>query len=131
MTRPAWSWLAVYYLATPLFALADWLGANVRAAGLAGHPELRAGYYVVCTLAGALVHVRPSWSAAVGLLESSANVLLLVLAMLLPYYDAVASVAAGGGTGPLPMTPAFLINFLISGAVWTSVFYRSANKLHL
>ncbi len=127
--RPARSWIEVYYLATPLFALADWLGANVRAVGLAGHPEIRAGYYVICTVAGALVHVRPSWSAGVGLLESSANVLLLVLAVLLPYYDAVASVAAGGGTGALPMTPAFLANFLISGAVWTSVFYRSVRRL--
>jgi hypothetical protein len=127
--RPAWSWIEAYYLATPLFALADWLGANVRAVGLAGHPEIRAGYYVICTCAGALVHLRPSWSAGVGLLESSANVLLLVLAVVLPYYDAVASVAAGGGASPLPMTPGFLVNFLISGAVWTSVFHRSVRRL--
>ena len=85
----------LYYLATPAFAVADWLGANVRATGLAGHPEWRAGYYVACTLAGVLLHLRPRWTATVGLTEASVNVLLLVLAVMLPYFDAVSAAASG------------------------------------
>ncbi|MBI4521476.1 MAG: hypothetical protein HY701_11610 [Gemmatimonadetes bacterium] len=116
------AWVRAYYLATPLFALVDWLGANVRAVGLAGHPEWRAGYYAVCTIAGLLVHFRPRSAAYVGLVESSTNVLLLVLAVFLPYFDAVASVASGGTAFGLPFTARFVVNFLLSGAVWVAIF---------
>jgi hypothetical protein len=118
------AWVRAYYLATPLFALADWLGANVRAVGLAGHPEWRAGYYTACTLAGVLLHLQPRWAAGIGLLEASANVLLLVLAVVLPYLDAVASVAAGGTAIGLPFTFGFGVNFLLSGVVWVAIFQR-------
>lgn len=124
------SLVRLYYLATPAFAVADWLGANVRAVGLAGHPEWRAVYYAGCTLAGALIYLRPRWADAVGLGEASVNVLLLVLAVFVPYFDAVSAVAAGGlPPDALPFSGGFIINFLLSGAVWTFVFQQRASAL--
>jgi len=130
MTARASTLVRLYYLATPAFAVADWLGANVRAVGLAGHPEWRAVYYAVCTLAGALLYLRPRWSDAVGLGEASVNVLLLVLAVFVPYLDAVSTVAAGGlPPSSLPFTAGFILNFLLSGTVWTVVFQQRVTAL--
>jgi hypothetical protein len=129
MATPAPSLVRLYYLATPAFAVADWLGANVRAVGLAGHPEWRAAYYAVCTLAGALLYLRPRWSDAVGLGEASVNVLLLVLAVFVPYYDAVSAVAAGGLPPALPHSVWFVANFLLSGSIWVVVFQQRLTAL--
>jgi hypothetical protein len=123
------SWIRVYYLATPLFAVADWLGANVRAVGLDGHPGWRLAYYAFCTIAGVVLKVRPRWAAVVGLTEASVNLLLLVLSVFLPYYDAVASVAAGGTSIDLPFGLGFLANLIISGVVWATVFERHVHEL--
>jgi hypothetical protein len=119
----------LYYLATPAFAVADWLGANVRAVGLAGHPEWRAVYYGVCTVAGILLYTRPRWSTLVGLGEASVNVLLLILAVFVPYFDAISTVAAGGMPSGLPFTPGFLINFVLSGTLWAVVFQQRLTAL--
>jgi len=130
MATEAPSLLRLYYLATPAFAVTDWLGANVRAVGLAGHPEWRAVYYAVCTLAGVLLYLRPRWADAVGLGEASVNVLLLVLAVLVPYFDAVSVVAAGGlPPAALPFSGGFIINFILSGAVWAFVFQQRVTAL--
>jgi len=126
---PSTPLVKLYYLATPAFAIADWLGANVRTVGLAGHPEWRIGYYGVCTLAGVLLYLRPRWSDAVGLGEASVNVLLLVLAVFVPYFDAVSAVAAGGMPAGLPFSTGFLVNFLLSGAVWAIVFQQRLTAL--
>jgi len=127
---PSAALVRLYYLATPAFAVADWLGANVRAVGLAGHPEWRAVYYAVCTLAGVLLFLRPRWSDAVGLGEASVNVLLLVLAVFVPYLDAVSAVAAGGlPPAALPFSVGFILNFLLSGAVWVVVFQQRVAAL--
>jgi len=123
--RRAHGLLTAYYLATPLFAYADWLGANVRAVGLADFPEWRAGYYVACTAIGAANFLKPAWSAPLGLIESSTNILLLVLAVVLPYARLIDVVAGGGTPQPLPFTPAFFTNFLISSGVALSQYYRS------
>ncbi len=119
----------LYYLATPAFAVADWLGANVRAVGLAGHPEWRGVYYAVCTLAGVLLYLRPRWSDAVGLGEASVNVLLLILAVFVPYFDAVSALATGGTPSALPYSVGFVVNFLVSGAVWVAVFEHRVSAL--
>lgn len=52
-------------------------------------------------------------------------VLLLVLSVLLPYYAAIEAIASGGTPAPLPFTPEFFTNFLLSGGVWVSQFYRA------
>lgn len=117
-------WIEAYYWVTPLFALADGVfGANVRAAGLAGHAELRAVYYVLCLACAAAVHVRPALAGLVGFAESSLNLLILVLSLMLPYYGMLAD-AAVGGVLPVesPISPGRVMNFMIAGSVWVFVF---------
>jgi hypothetical protein len=119
-----------YYAATPLFALADFAcGANVRAAAFAARPGLRAGYYALCIACLALALARPAWSGAVALAESSLNLLLLTLAVFLPYF-AAAEAALDGRPFASPFSPAFVVNFLLAGAVWTASSYETLRPRH-
>ncbi|MBW2280602.1 MAG: hypothetical protein JRG76_00010 [Deltaproteobacteria bacterium] len=112
-----------YYGLTPLFAAGDWIfGANVRAAGLAGWPGLRTAYYALCVGCFLLAHYRPRVAGAVGLAESSANLLILALAVFLPYY-ALADSVSEAGVGANPFTPAFMANFLLAAGIWCASFY--------
>jgi len=123
---PLSGWLKLYYAATPLFAVADFaFGANVRAAALAGHTGLRAGYYATCLGCAGLLSWKPAWSEAVGLVESSTNLVLLVLSVLAPYYALIEQLAAGNFPAASPITPGLVTNFLISGSVWTALFYSN------
>ena len=127
MTRLAdrFDWLRAYYAATPLFALADFVcGANVRAAAFAAQPGLRAGYYAMCLACLGLSFARPAWSGAVALAESSLNLLLLVLAVFLPYY-AAAEAALDGRPFASPFSALFVVNFFLAGAVWTASSYET------
>ena len=115
---------AVYYLATPVFALCDWIFHwNVRVAGLDGRPALKNTYYAVCTAAGIVTYWKPSLSRVVGLAESSVNILLLILSFMLPYYALIGSFT--GEQAYAPFTPTRVLNFLISGFMWVRVFYGS------
>ena len=123
-------WVEAYYLGTPLFALADLVfGANVRAVGLAGHPELRAGYYAACLACGVASFARPAWAGFVGLAESSLNLLVLALSVFLPYYALVERVLDGGTPAGNPLTPGFLANFVLSSAVWLALWYGRSGVL--
>jgi hypothetical protein len=117
--------VVVYYLATPLFALCDWIfGWNVRVSALDGQPGLKNTYYAVCTAAGVATYLRPALWRVVGLTESSINILLLVLGVMLPYWSAIAAFTGDQAFTP-SFTPAKLLNFLISGLMWVNVFHRS------
>jgi hypothetical protein len=115
---------AAYYLATPLFAICDWLFHwNVRVAALEGQPALKNAYYAVCTTAGVATYLKPSLSRIVGLTESSVNIFLLVLGVMLPYWAGIGSFT--GEEAFVPFTTAKILNFLISGLLWVKVFYGS------
>lgn len=119
-------WLWTYYAATPVFAAADWLfGANVRAVAFAHQPGLRTGYYLLCLACFALLHARPRWSGLIVILESSLNLLLLILSLLLPYYGAIEAALSGHAGVGSPITPGLVLNFGIAGTVWMAVFYRA------
>jgi hypothetical protein len=113
-----------YYLATPLFAICDWVFHwNVRVAALDARPALKNVYYLICTAAGVVTYWKPSLAWAVGLAESSVNILLLILGVMLPYWAGIS-----GFTGEqvfVPFTATKVLNFLISGFMWVNVFYRS------
>lgn len=112
-------WLRLYYAATVLFALADWLfGANVRAVGFAAWPGLRAVYYGACLGLALLMRWRPAWAAPLALLESGVNLVALHLAVLVPYF-ALADAVSEHGTPGSPYGPGFLVNFLIAGTIAT------------
>jgi hypothetical protein len=118
-------WLRAYYAATPLFALADFvLGASVRAAAFGARPGLRSAYYGLCVACLALSFARPGWSSAVALAESSLNLLLLVLAVFLPYW-ALADAVLDGRAVAHPFSPGFVVNFCLAGAIWTASCYET------
>ena len=123
--RDRFGWLRAYYAATPLFALADFVfGASVRAAAFDARPGLRSAYYGLCVACLALSFARPAWSSAVALAESSLNLLLLVLAVFLPYW-ALAEAVLDGRAVANPFSPGFVVNFCLAGAIWTAGFYET------
>jgi hypothetical protein len=117
-------WLGAYYsLGTLAFAAADLaLGANLRAVALAGRPGLRAAWYALCLACFAIGRRWPGWAEAAGLAESSANLLLLVLSVFLPYLALAEAVSNGALGAASPFTPAFLVNFALSSAVAIALF---------
>jgi len=116
-----------YYLATPLFLILDAVfGVNIRAAGFEAYPAMKWGYYGLCLLCMGAVIKLPSISSLVGMLESGANVLSLIVGLLGPYY----AMAANAGTDeflaqPPPITPERVTSFILAGAVALVSFYRS------
>lgn len=131
MCLRAWSLprlLETYFLATPLFVLVDvYLSAPVRVAALEGS-GLRWPYYGLLLVCGAICHWRPAWAPAVGMTESAANLLLLMLGILLPVWDAGARIEAGAWPAG-PFDEVGLANFVVSGSVLLFTFYRSQHAL--
>jgi len=117
--------LQIYYLATPLFWLADlWWGADLRVAALDAWPAAKTLYYLVCCGLAVLGVAAPRAASLTGLLESSVNILLLLTGFLTTYLAAVESAAAGTLTGS-PFTLSKMGNFLVVGTVLVISFYAN------
>lgn len=117
-------WIAAYYLATPLFAVADMVfGANVRAVGLADHPEWRAVWYAGCLGCGVVALVRPSWASVAGLAESALNLLLLALSVFLPLLAFADRASQGAMVHGVPFGLDFATNLVLSSLVWVTLFH--------
>ena len=122
--RPAGGFLTAYYLATPVFVVLDAMfGAPVRVASLSD-PVERAVYYGVLMALGILCRTHPRVAPWVGMGESAVNILLLVLAVLLPIWSAP-DVVLAGGTPESPFSRVSLVNFVLSGAALTWSFHRN------
>ena len=112
-----------YYLGTPAFYVADrFFGLNVRVAFLDQWPAGRTAYYLFAFLLGLVAWRRPAWTAQLGLLESGANVTLLILSVMVWYLGVLQ--AAGSDVGRLEtVAPETLVNFVfaagIAGASYT------------
>ncbi len=75
-----------YFYITPLFILLDYiLGINIRVSALETMPLYKNLYYGFCILCGICMYIIPRYSAVVALLESSINIMMLVLGIFLPY----------------------------------------------
>lgn len=106
-----------YYLGTPAFYLVDALfGINVRVAFLDQWPAGTTAYYALAFALGLLAWRRPAWTAQIGLLESGANVALLILSVAV-WYGGVLGAAASEYGMPAPIAPEALVNFVFSAAV--------------
>jgi hypothetical protein len=117
-------WIEGYYWATLLFVVLDGaFGANVRAAGLAEHPDLRVAYYALCLGCAVVAHLRPSVAGLVGLAESSGNLVILILSILLPYWAVTDAILAEKPIVESPIRMEHVVNFVIAGAVWCVLFY--------
>ncbi len=117
--------LTWYYLVgTPLFALADLaLGISVRAAFFDGQPVLRLLYYAVAFGCGVAAVKLPAWSGLVGLVESGANIVLLVFGVMLGYFQALDAAIADR---PLlsPFAGTSVVNLVLSGAMLSVAYIR-------
>ena len=88
-------WITGYYLATPLFAVMDLgLGLPVRVAGILPEPG-RLAYYAAAFALGLACRARPSATPWVGMLESAANLTLLLLSILIPIWSLPDAVLSG------------------------------------
>jgi hypothetical protein len=117
-------WIAGYYLATPLFAVADLgFGLPVRVAGILPAPG-RLAYYVAAFALGLACRARPLATPWVGMLESAANLTLLLLSILIPVWSLPDAVLSGA---PLQagLTPASAANALLSGGALVASFHRN------
>jgi hypothetical protein len=107
-----------YYLASPLFFLAGlWWGFEVRATFI---PDTgyRFGYYLVLSALGLLAHFRPKSAPWVALGESTLNLFLIILWILLPIYTLDEAWDL--------YTPAeVLVNGLLAGSFFVLGFYRA------
>lgn len=93
-----------------------------------GPPEWRYGYYIVGFLLGILCHLRPRVAPAVGITESSVNLLLLFLSILLPIWNLPGEVAAGG-SAELDFDMAQVWNVAIVGTALVISIKRSERTL--
>lgn len=118
--------LSLYYLATPVFAFCDVaLGLSFRVSFLDGYPLLKYGYYLACFTWGVLSLRRGQGSRALfGLLESSGNILLLVLSVIVPVFELPRRLMAGESVSN-PFGPLFFINFVVAGCVFLYVFHTN------
>ena len=114
--------LRIYYLATPAFGVLDAVvGVNIRIAALPD-PALRMAYYAFAFGCGLLCRWRPRLTPAVGVTESSLNVLLLVLSIMLPIWQLTETVFTDA---PLvtPFSTVSIGNFILSGSVLVASFH--------
>ncbi len=106
-----------YYLATPAFYAIDSLfGVNVRVAFLDHWPAGKTAYYLIAFVLGIIAWRRPSWAAQIGLLESSTNVGLLILSVLV-WYGGVLDAAGSDFAMPAAVAPEALANFVLTAAM--------------
>jgi hypothetical protein len=120
----------LYYLATPLFWLADraW-GLSVRAAFLDELPTARTAYYLACCALGVAAWRRPRYAALIAFGESAANVVLLA-ASVLAWYVRVLDWAASETAGELARpSAAALANFVLTAAMVGVSYAHSAAAL--
>jgi hypothetical protein len=117
--------ISLYYLGTPVFFLIDWLlGASVRVAALDGQPVLKYAYYLVCTIGGVAMLRRPAWADKFGLVESTFNILLLVLGVLTPIYRTIDALARQEAPTAV-YSPGLVANFVIVAGMWLVTFYSN------
>jgi hypothetical protein len=114
-------WIQRYYLASPLFlVLGVWWGWEVRVTFLPD-PGLRFAYYVLLGFLGLLAHFRPGSAPWVALGESSLNLFLIMLWILVPIFT-----LADDPLGAVPYTPGqVLVNGLLAGGCFLLGFYRA------
>ena len=119
-------WIQGYYLASPLFFLLGlWWGWEVRVSFLPD-PGPRFLYYLFISGLGLLAHFRPGTAPWVALGESSLNLLLILLWILLPIYSLADPVLETTGPVGVPYTPGqVLVNGLLAGSFFIVGFYRA------
>lgn len=106
----------LFYLATPAFVVLDLVvGIPARVAGIP-HEGWRLAYYALLIACWAVCRARPEVGPFVGLVESSVNLLLLLLSVLLPIWSFGDKVLLYG-TSEFGLTAATWWNFAVSAPI--------------
>ena len=114
-----------YYLASPVFLLFGlWWGWEVRVSFL---PDLRSRflYYLFISGLGLLTHFRPASGPWVAMGESTLNLVLIFLWILLPIYTLPTSDPGMGGAEVPYTVREVLVNGLLAGSFFLVGFYRA------
>ena len=114
-----------YYLASPAFLLFGlWWGWEVRVSFL---PDLRSRfiYYLFISGLGLLAHFRPAAGPWVAMGESTLNLLLILLWILLPIYTLPTSDLGSGGAEVPYTVGEVLVNGLLAGSFFLVGFYQA------
>jgi hypothetical protein len=109
--------VVLYYLATPLFFLGDALwGWSVRVAFLDEFRTGRYAYYALCWIVGFIAWRAPRYASRLALLESSANLGLLILSVFAWYMQVLDWAGSERVAVEVPSFRA-LVNFVLVAAV--------------
>ena len=128
MPRRHVGFVAGYLLGTPLFLIIDLLfDAPVRVAALQGS-NTRFVYYGVAFGCGLLSRARPRLEPWIGMGESAFNILLLILAIMMPIWN-MADAALADQPLVSPFDSVSMVNFVLSGSIFTVGFYRSQARV--
>lgn len=124
---------SLYYYITPLFIAFDYLiGINVRVAVLDAMPLYKNLYYGFCILCGIGMFALPRCTPIVALFESSFNILLIVLAVFLPYIQTVVqfdNILDANWQAASVFTIPYVVNLILAGTVATIAFHGSLRAL--
>ena len=119
--------LIAYYAATALFLSLDYgFGINVRVAFLEAAPGFRLLYYAVLFGCLGLMFWRPGWSLAIGVVESLATLIALIINMALRSM-VVTDAMLETGTGFVTIPE--IVNFVIAGGAAYVSYMRGFSKL--
>ena len=132
-TRGRHSIPSVYYYITPLFILLDYLGGiNVRVAVLDSFPLYKSLYYGFCVLCGVGMYALPRCTPIVALFESTINILMIVLAVIVPYFQFIEE-ADDVLNADLHIAGAFdiphIVNLILAGGIAIIAFHGSLRSL--
>jgi hypothetical protein len=121
--KGALGFIHLYYGLTPVFLICELLwGINVRVPFVLSSPMLRYIYYGMCTVFALLWWWKRHWTPFVALLESSANIILLVTGFMHVLYG-----ASWLETDEIPaaLTVKGVIGFSIAAMLWLITFKRA------
>ena len=133
MIRGKHSITSLYYYFTPLFIVLDYLGGiNVRVAVLDSMPLYKNLYYGFCILCGISMYAVPRCTPIVALFESSINILLIVLAVFLPYIQVVMqsdNILESNWEAASAFAIPRIVNLVLAGIVAIFAFHGSLRTL--
>jgi hypothetical protein len=120
--------LLAYYASTPLLLVLDLVfGVNLRTTFFDGTPWLRITYYALAFGCALAIAKWPTRAGLVGLVESGANIALLVLGVGISYLRVVDAALADQPLADSPLSVEGTLNLIISaGALAVSYIAAQA-----
>ena len=127
--RPSICLLWGYYLATPLFLVFELVwDISIRVPFFFTVESYRYLYYAVCFVFGVVCFFVPKITPFVALVESSVNIVLLIVGYVTIMLDTTMS-AGELATVPAELTLKGVMSFALTGVIWITAFYHSQSAI--